>query len=260
MNISDTMLGRSIASVRWPLIRTIFEHPDTRATPTPPPADDPIAWPEQRQWMPDVRPDCDGDNETLGDCAVENGTMPVQAAYHAKTGIFRNLRHVDIYRAMNLALNGNANTDNGFTLMESAQYQKTIGIIKPDCAIEEIELTQDALVVALTRGPLIAGVSCVGMMPQDLSAFGFVDESQAQGAEWMLTAGGHCIGLPGILNWNDRNVCIFKNGGWGAIGLSGEGLIMGTLWWYLRVAMCKPVLITHASGDIVGTDYEKWAV
>jgi len=241
---------RLVGDVQWPIKATLQARPALGS---------PAAYfPLVLSHLTAIDPTVDRDNVGLGCCAVENGLRRVQMDDYLTTGKFRQLRHADIYEAALQALHGNTE-DTGFMIMDLAGWWKTAGIIKPDCQVREIELTEQDVNDALVHAPLICGQAAIGLMPTDLNPRGWIDESKLGSAYDMLFAGGHCMLMgASFLSNTSARCCAWKNGGWGSIGILGEGCVLSTTGWMLQTAVCKPVLITHDSGNVVGSDYERW--
>lgn len=236
----------------WPVRRTLKALPAVKL----PLMADAANWPTIMKYNQFMSPLVDVDNETLGCCSIENGSKPVEMDYARDRKRYAPLRHAEIYRALLFQLNG-SDKDTGFELIEAMHGLKALGILQPDTDVEEIDLTEAAVTAAMQRGPLVWGNVPVGMMPDDLNERGWADESRL-GDTFALLNGGHCTCQFAQLRNKDLNVAVLRNAGWGGYGLNMHGILMLTTRMLFWTAICKPVLLTHSSGSIVGPDYERW--
>ncbi len=213
-------------------------------------------WPTIMEYNRFMNPAVDSDNETLGCCSIENGSKPVEICYARDHDRYAPLRHAEIYKELLFHINGN-DQDTGFELLTAMEGLKALGILKPDTSIEEIELNEAAISAAMQRGPLVWGNVPVGMMPNEINERGWADESRL-GDTFALLNGGHCTCQFAQLRSQGYNVAVLRNAGWGGYGLNLHGILMLTTRMLLWTALCKPLLLTHTSGSIVGPDYERW--
>ena len=198
------------------------------------------------------------ENQTLGCCAITNSVRRFEKDYFEQTGKFCFLRYADIYEAVLEIINGNTD-DTGLQLTDAIKGLQQLGIVKSDCDVAEIELSEFALNAALQVAPLILGQFAQGIMPDNLSAGGWADESDIGGLD-MEQAGGHCITLDVAFQSKGMNCCGIGNKGWGPYGVMGEGLLLTTTNWVITCAMSQPLLVTHASENTLGPDWNKWMV
>ncbi|MCX7008926.1 MAG: hypothetical protein NTY53_17050, partial [Kiritimatiellaeota bacterium] len=170
MNLRTLLHGKAWndPALVWPIRRTL----PLRSTPLPAKVRGTApAWDTFVKYNELMNPAVDEDNTNLGCCAIENGSKPVEVDYARDTKTYAPLRHAEIYQKLLFMINGN-DKDSGFELLEAMNGLKALGIIKPDTAIEEVELAEGAIQTALQRGPLVWGVIASGIMPQELSADG----------------------------------------------------------------------------------------
>ena len=213
-------------------------------------------WPDVGGWVEKVDPRCNQQNTTLGDCSFVNGMVPAEVSDYLATGEFRDIRADDVYLKALQIINGNQ-TDTGLQLPDMVRAAQQLGLLKPDIVVTQVEFTQAALSAALARGPLVCGVAALGIMPDDLDPRGYADESDDYGLD-IMSAGGHCICAVAALTSNGLPTLVFKNKGWGAVGLLGQGMILMTVNRFIALSMCKPLLLTHFSNDCRGPKYEDY--
>jgi len=251
MNRVPGLMGKKVGDVRWPIRCTRPTGP-TRALRQD------AEFVQVLKWLREIDPAVDRDNVGLGDCAVENGCRRIAVDDFRCNGVFRQVEAPTMYQAIRRDLYGNL-ADEGLDLKDLPKWWLKNGVIKPDCTVTEVEISEPAINAALAVAPLICGQYALGIMPAELSAFGWFDESTLGDAWSLLMAGGHCMLLGASFVGHAGVRChVWKNGGWGAYGLLGEGCGLSTTGWTVASAIARPLLITHQSENIVGPDYLKW--